>query len=454
MMPLNNSAAIRRIIEDKLRMLVADHGAKLIAAPRLVSRSLRLDVSHLKWLMLEHRLTAGQRLTPAIKRELPSILENLDSLISRDAKPLALDSSSGARALVLRAPHWDEKFTKGVLLIKFTETFASFYRYIDIARLMQFFRIVLEPSWSGYCLPEILLWARYQEPVIVQASEVSDREFLSQLRTNLVPIEIGASDWVDHRVFRPITVEKKFDAVYVANLTPMKRVNVFVRAISRIVRESPRFSAAIVLSSWGGNQHAFEQMLRFYRVRENITVLMNQTQHEINRILNESRVSVLLSRKEGSNKTLFESMFANTPVILLRNNVGVNKSYINAHTGLLVEEGELPAAMLSFVDGKGSDFQPRDWAIANISPERSTEKLQLKLRELNDDGTLPLHAKVNTPEATYMDDAVASTMPPIGSLLGLFAKDRVRNLSQAETERALQQLYAHATRRQAQRSLM
>ena len=49
----------------------------------------------------------------------------------------------------------------------------------------------------GYCDADILFWMLADEPVFVQASESRDRRFLSQLATNLVPLEMGSGDWVD-----------------------------------------------------------------------------------------------------------------------------------------------------------------------------------------------------------------------------------------------------------------
>jgi glycosyltransferase involved in cell wall biosynthesis len=258
---------------------------------------------------------------------------------------------------------------------------------------------------------------------VVQASEPLDREFLRDLGSNLIPIDIGASDWVDHRVFRPLGVEKTFDVIYVANLTPMKRVNVYLRAVSELVRLRPGFRAALVVSSFGGNKEEFEQLLRWYGIGPQLTVLMNQTQSQLNDIVNRSRVSVLLSRKEGSNKTLFESMFCDTPVILLRNNIGVNKEYINEHTGRLIDESQLVDTILEFVDGR-IPVSPRTWAIENISAERSTEKLEKTLVAAGmqvGGPDRPLFVKMNTPEATYKHAEDARSVPRVGDVLRNFA---------------------------------
>lgn len=433
---LANRKAIYRIIEDKLRLCFADRGAGIVAVARRLSHPFGTRLQYLNLLMLESRLSSGSRTTYLIAKRLPEIQGQLPHLVNHPTPDYSLDRD-GFRAIVLRAPRWSHTgFQRGVMLIKFTETFRFFFHQIDIDRLLQYFRVVLEPSWSGYCLPEILMWTCYSDPIVIESSEARDRAFLTALNTNLKPIEIGASDWVDHRVFRPLGTPKLFDVIYVANLTPMKRVNVYLKALKTIRKSHPNFRAAIVLSTWGGNQVAFEQMVRLYKLEKNLTVLMNQTQSQLNELVNQSRVSVLLSRKEGSNKTLFESMFADTPVILISNNVGVNKDYINEHTGILATESELPGAILKVAND--ARFRPREWAMENISPERSTAKLEAKLVEIGDSPEgVQLHVKVNTPEATYMDPDVALTMPPITSVLRAFLLGSERS----KTEERMRQLF-------------
>ena len=64
--------------------------------------------------------------------------------------------------------------------------------------------------------------------------------------------------------------------------------------------------------------------------------------------LNQSRVNLLLSRQEGSNRSLFEGFFAGVPGLALRNNIGIPKGHFNSETGRLIGEGELAGALLDF----------------------------------------------------------------------------------------------------------
>jgi glycosyltransferase involved in cell wall biosynthesis len=410
------------IARDRALAWFSNHGAGLLGILRWATEVLHAKALSLKLLMLQHRLKPTPQLTQTVRAQLPNILARIPALIP--PSPLReVPKKRLVRALVLSLPRMnDGTMQRGVMLIKFTEVFRFFYHLVDIPLLLRFFRIVLEPSWSGYCLPEILFWAQYPDPILVQSSEALDRRFLEDLQTNLQPIHIGASDWVDYRVFRPLGLERTYDVIYVANLAPIKRVHVLLKSLRKASRKGRELKALLVLSSWGGNTASFEQLLDFYEVRSSVTVLRDLDQQRLNECLNRAKVSVLLSRKEGSNKTLFESMFANTAVLLLKNNIGVNKDYVNPHTGRLVDESELPEALVDLSE-RFAEYSPRSWAMQHIAPEISTSHLERSLtREDPSAVALPLFVKVNSPEAIYMDPKVAEAMPSIRDVLSCFLK--------------------------------
>lgn len=410
------------IISDYLRSYATIVLPSFLAPARRFLFAIGASETALNLTMLEHRLTSSESLTAEIRTRLPEILRCPGALMT---PPPGNHNLHKRRALVLQPPDLDSSpIKKGVLVITFTETFQFFHSCIDVERLLRYFRIVLEPSWSGYCLPEILFWTRHSQPIVVQASEPRDRRFLETLGTGLIPISIGASDWIDHRIFRPLSLPKDYDVIYVANLSPIKRVHVYLRALKTLLSRGRSIRAALVLSSWGGGKSTFEQLLHLYDLGDRIDVFMNLKQPKLNELLNRSKVSVLLSKKEGSNRTLFESMFADVPVLLLRDNVGVNQDYINQHTGLLVSEEELPDA-IERIGSMSPPLSPRSWAINNIAPEITTRKLQGLLdTQVPRDGisTAPLWIKVNSPEATYMDPTVSERVPDITQLLDCFAR--------------------------------
>ena len=89
------------------------------------------------------------------------------------------------RTIVLKNPDIQKtRIEKGVLLITFTETFPFFYNYIECDQLLKYFYVVLEPSWAGYCDPNILFWTRFKSHLItVQATEKEDFRFLQALNS-------------------------------------------------------------------------------------------------------------------------------------------------------------------------------------------------------------------------------------------------------------------------------
>jgi glycosyltransferase involved in cell wall biosynthesis len=408
------------ILSDRLRSYAAVAIPLFLAPARRILFLAGCNTIALKMTMLEHRLTSRKDLTAEIRARLPQVLGQAAELMNISSGNQNLHMR---RALILRPPDiTSDIIKKGVFLITFTETFQFFHASIDVEKLLRYFRIVLEPSWSGYCLPEILLWTRYHDPIIVQSSEVRDREFLKALGTCLVPTSIGASDWVDHRIFYPLNLPKDYDVIYVANLSPIKRVHVYLRSLKYMMSRGLPIRPALVLSSWGGIQSTFQELLDLYGLSGRIEVFMNLSQPELNRVLNRAKVSVLLSKKEGSNRTLFESMFADVPVLLLRDNIGVNKDYINQHTGFLVSEKELPEAIRR-IGSMTEPLSPRRWAMANIAPEVTTRKLEALLAEQPSQdqvSTAPLWVKVNSPEAIYMDPTVWRLVPDIARVLDCF----------------------------------
>lgn len=415
------------IMSDWLRSWATVIAPFILAPARRILFMIGARTIALNLTMLEHRLTSKDSLTREIRTRLPEILNRPRELM---IAPTGNQNLHKRRAIVLQPPDLGSRtINKGVLLITFTETFEFFHCCIDVERLLRYFRIVLEPSWSGYCLPEILFWTKHDQPIVVQASEPRDRRFLETLGTCLVPISVGASDWVDHRIFRPLGLPKDYDVVYVANLSPIKRVHVYLRTLRTIMARGKSIRAALVLSHWGGEKNTFDQLLDLYELRGRVDIFMSLSQPKLNEILNRSKVSVLLSKKEGSNRTLFEAMFADVPALLLRDNVGVNKEYINQRTGLLVSEEELPDAIES-IGTMTPPLSPRSWAMSNIAPEITTQKLQSLLDAHYSDNrasTAPLWVKVNSPEAIYMDPTVSSRVPDIGQLLDCFATCRESN---------------------------
>lgn len=350
-----------------------------------------------------HRYHPSRVASDVVAGDWPDIAPRLDAYIERVNLPSV--ERVARRSIVVKNPQIHSGvIEKGVLIITFTETFPYYLRNIACDELLKYFHVVLEPSWAGYCDPNILAWTNFAPtPVFVEATERTDYEFLERLNTNLVPVSFGASDWVDFRIFKPLPgVAKVYDSIYVTNYHHIKRHHVFLKAIRDL--KDPSYKAAMAFGINGEDREDIERLIEFYGVRSNLTIFEALPPHELNMLLNKSKVNVLFSLKEGSNRSIFEAMFAGVPGVVLDNNVGVNKSYINPSTGRLIPESEVVNVLISFRTEWGK-FHPAEWALNNISPLVTTGKLNKTIGDIaSKRGELwssPCVAKVNAPEVEY-----------------------------------------------------
>jgi len=309
------------------------------------------------------------------------------------------------RSIVLSLPFFedDKCICKGVLLITFTETLAYYLGTDKFDLVNKYFVLVIEPSSSGYADPEIIGMIQSADDCVVLATEVKDRALINCMFPNIPVATFGASDWVSPVIFTPTSTVKEFDSVYVANMNPVKRIYRYIDAIAKLMTSNPEYVGCLICARFGGDINGVSEYIRCKGVEENIVFIPGLERSELIDVVQKAKVSVLLSLKEGSNRTLFESMFLNVPVVCISENIGVNKEYINSNTGLLVPDAFLEDSLRYFADA-GDIWRPRDWALANISPyqtiNRLAEILKVKYGETCD---YNLQVKVNAPELEYAD---------------------------------------------------
>ena len=331
-----------------------------------------------------------------------STIPGIFSMYMRD--DIDIDNAS-SRSIIVKMPECSgDHINKGVIIITFTDTFRYYFYNIDIESLQDYFHIVLEPSWAGYCLPEILFWTLYASPVFVQATEITDRIFIKEIESNLVALDFGASDWVNYNTFYPLPLDKVYDSIYVANYSHVKRLHVYFKALRDIKKRNVAHKGAIVCARWGDDRETVHKFIEIYDIADVLDVHESLNAEEVNRVLNQSRCNMLLSLKEGSNRSLFESMFCDVPAIMLKGNVGANKSYINDQTGMLIEENDLAESLIR-MKYEHERFNSREWAMSNISPEVTTRKLVDAIHTADTDFSPELGrvmVKTNEPEVAYL----------------------------------------------------
>lgn len=331
--------------------------------------------------------------------------------------------------LILKLPVLvDSKLVeKGAIIFKFSEMFAPAFLLLNVRLLSRYFRIILEPSSVGYSLPEILIWETLNpEKVIVLSPYQDDFQFLSTITNYLVPMTLGPADWVDTTRFHKVSGKNKiYDAIYVANFNPIKRVERFIQAIVRVSRVRPDYNAAIVFADHGAAKKEVLEILEYAKKYASIEVFNNLEQDSINGLFNESKVNILVSLREGSNKGLAEGLFSGTPALLIKENVGGNHLHINKMTGRVIPDAELEKTLIWFADHH-DEFAPQEWAMKHIAPPVSANILSKKIKSIEllegRQWTKELFAKVNRPELGYLDSESTWLLSKRAELLNRFSR--------------------------------
>jgi glycosyltransferase involved in cell wall biosynthesis len=352
----------------------------------------------------------------------PHIVANLDA-IYREPRPSTgpeVSSWFGKRLMELKAPGPGGE--KGVLFVMFTETFQLLHSHMNLKMLLEDYTLVFEPSWSGYCGPDLLDFTRESDEIFVLAAEEGDFAFLQCLRSNLIPVELGPCDWVDPQAAAPyLASSKEFDIVMNSNWAALKRHYVLFRMLANAER---RYKVALIGVKWGGKTRAdIERLANFYGVADQLTILERIPYEKVMDVTCRSKVAVLLSLKEGSNRAIAESIFCDVPVVVLSSHIGGIRKNVVPETGLLADERNLESAIIQL---HRSSIKPREWGMEHISCFKSS----IKLNEILRDHTLSkgrpwtqdIAGRSSSPESTYIDAGDAKRLRPWNDKLRNYLK--------------------------------
>ena len=308
--------------------------------------------------------------------------------------------------IVLKAATTSEK---GVILLKYARTFEAVQAIFDVPKLLERYTFVLEPCWAGYCDPSLLMFVAQAHPVLVQCFTKQDSDFIRQVGPPLVPLDLGPADWVDADLFKPERDRNKtHDLVMVANWAKHKRHSLLFRAIERV--RGRDVSVLLIGFPLAGRVMADVKREAASIVNRGIRVdfLERIPARSVAGHVSGCRAFVFLSRKEGDNKALVEAMFADVPSIVYKHTVGGASRRINEATGMLVEDADLPAAIVSVLDDPHR-FSPRAWALANTGSRIATRVVDDALRRAafgqGQPYTTSIVEKTNAPNLAYRDEA-------------------------------------------------
>jgi glycosyltransferase involved in cell wall biosynthesis len=238
--------------------------------------------------------------------------------------------------------------------------------------------VVLEPSWIGFCTPEILVYSRLTEPVFVETNEPPDIDFLRQISPTFVHVHTQGNCWVDHRLFRPVEgVPKDVDVSMVSAWGDYKRHAGVFRALGKLRRRGVRLRTLLIGYPGDGTltQNDIHRQARFFGVADQIEIKESLDVEQVTAELSRSKVHVLWSRREGFNRAIIEAMLAGVPGVLRAgHNYGQHYPYINPRTGQFADETTLPDVLLEMSE-RYAEYDPRAWVMENMTPQIATQRM-------------------------------------------------------------------------------
>ena len=316
---------------------------------------------------------------------------------------------------------------KGVILLTYSEPLRRLPAMYDLPALARRYAFVLEPSSWGYEDPTFFLYAGADVDVIVQAPWYRDHQFLQELRCNIHPVRTGAGDWVDPAVFSPTVARggRRFDVVVVSSWSPWKRHRDLFEAAATLKQQGVALRIALVGYPLVWDQARIRRLIERFGLTDQCTIFDSVPQPEVARIVGDSEAYVLLSRREGANRALYEALFCDTPVVVFAGHRGVDTDMVRSGPGALFEADRLGEAILRVLRDPDA-FHPLEWARANSGYLNSTRAMNTLLRQMAERRGLPwtrdIVPKKNAPEVRYAEERDRLVMEPEYPLLAPFLR--------------------------------
>jgi glycosyltransferase involved in cell wall biosynthesis len=266
----------------------------------------------------------------------------------------------------------------GVLFSVFEFEWLKLLRHCDLREFARRYTLVLAPSSSPYNLVNYVFPAAYKAPLFSLINHAEDLEIIPRIGPNYRMVPLYTSHWVNPALYHPQPrAERDIDLIMVAAFGKVKRHHALFRAI----RKMPRSLRILLIgqNQEGRTADTIRAEARHYGVEDRFELLSNAPHEQVIEALGRARVSVLLSRREGSAVVVAESLFADTPTALLHDAYNGSRAFINEHTGRFLYDRALDAQLMNFLDG-AERFSARRWAEENISCHRSSAQLNEILR--------------------------------------------------------------------------
>lgn len=304
-----------------------------------------------------------------------------DAALARDQYIAQLKASrSLTRTVILKNPGAHGE--KGVLLCYFEYNLARLLTLSDseLSWLEEHYHIILVASWSptDYALIGCAL-QRMKSPLFLQCANEKERLRLSRLHPKLLCLPGLACDWVSPQFYQPKPhTERTIDLLMVANWGAFKRHWEFFLAL----RKMPAHLRVVLIGQKEGSRDkAYVQNLASRMgVPQKLEFMESLSIDQVTEIQCDSKVSIILSRREGGCVAAVESLFADC-ALAMRNDAHIGSSaHINENTGLRLRPHYLAQDLLQLLQST-SKLQSRNWACAHIANTITLSRIEAYIKD-------------------------------------------------------------------------
>ncbi len=392
----------RAVIRWKDSLKYSPRTAKvLLGGTRIRLRLVCEDAQRANLLMRAYRLAGTRPARQALREDAQRYLDDTKGNIWREQHigwtryPRAAEDSHVNRSIVLKAPR--SAGEKGVLLVMFEYNWLRLFANVkDLGYLGQKFDIILSTSWSptDYALLALALQS-LSSTIFVQACNYGEIPWIEEFSPRLKCLPCIACDWINPECYQPKPLaQRQTDILMVANWAPFKRHWQFFDALRRMPRN---LRITMIGQEEGGHTLSMlRDQAALFGVKQDINFVENITIDDVTRHQCDSKISLILSRREGCCVAAVESLFADSPLGMMHDAHVGPKAYINKDTGVLLTPGRMNVQLQRFLDNAGS-FRARAWATENISCTKSSAKVNALLHSHAEHRGAPWTADLKTP---------------------------------------------------------
>ena len=340
------------------------------------------------------QLNRALRLAPTVQHveSLRPRIEKILSSITRKDVPWSQLTGDGRKAIelpkgiIIKPPVSAQE--KGIIYLTFGDHWLRLLRSGHSKAIAQEYDLVLGPSYSPP--PDFALELMVRDwpgKLYTLLSNFDDAPLMKALSPRIQPIPLLASNWVDPDEARPFLTEKKrYDIVMLAHFAAIKRHWVLFDAVRKMSFRPKILLMGVALD--GRDENDVRQEARCFGIEDCLNIVTRPSRDQLWQGLAQSKTSIICTQQEGSCIAVVESMFADTPVALMRTARIGSAAYVNEKTGTMLDSRSMPQQLEQFIRQAGS-YRARQWAVRNVCCHQSLQTLNEFLREDAERNNLP-----------------------------------------------------------------